>query len=77
MGWLGWTEQETLDTDIGSIEIAYKARVEMLNLVIRAVVGQAAEPDTAAAVKPKAGLKPTPANWAHVFGVLSGGKLKQ
>jgi len=30
MGWLGWTEQQTLDASIPAIEIALEGRVEML-----------------------------------------------
>ncbi len=30
MGWLGWTEQQTLDTTIPAIETAFRGRVEML-----------------------------------------------
>jgi hypothetical protein len=30
MGWLGWTEQQTLETDMQSIEAAYRGRFEML-----------------------------------------------
>lgn len=33
MGWLGWTEQETLDTSIPAIEIAYEGRLEMLRVM--------------------------------------------
>jgi len=30
MGWLGWTEEQTLATDMQSIEAAYRGRHEML-----------------------------------------------
>ncbi len=30
MGWLGWTEQQTLASDMQSIEAAYRGRHEML-----------------------------------------------
>ncbi len=30
MGWVGWTEEQTLATDMQSIEIAYRGRHEML-----------------------------------------------
>lgn len=30
MGWLGWTEQQTLNSDMQSIELAYRGRHEML-----------------------------------------------
>ena len=33
MGWLGWTEEQTLRTSIPSIELAYRARVDMLAAV--------------------------------------------
>ncbi len=29
MGWLGWTEQQTLQTTMASIIAAYKGRVDM------------------------------------------------
>ncbi len=31
-GWLGWTEQQTLDTSIPAIELAYDGRIEMLKM---------------------------------------------
>lgn len=30
MGWLGWTEKQTLDTNIPSIILAWKGRQEMM-----------------------------------------------
>lgn len=30
MGWIGWTEEQTLATDIRSIVLAYEGRLEML-----------------------------------------------
>ncbi len=30
MGWVGWTEEQTLATNMQSIEIAYRGRHEML-----------------------------------------------
>lgn len=30
MGWIGWTEQQTLDTTIEGIRIAYQGRMDML-----------------------------------------------
>lgn len=30
MGWLGWTEQQTLDTTIPAIWAAYRGKIEML-----------------------------------------------
>lgn len=31
MGWLGWTEEQTLDTSMPAIVMAYEGRREMLN----------------------------------------------
>lgn len=42
MGWLGWTEQQTLDTSIPAIELAFSGRMEML----KACFGAAEEPAT-------------------------------
>lgn len=30
MGWLGWTERESLDTDVNSIMIAMEGKLEMM-----------------------------------------------
>lgn len=40
-GWLGWSEQETLDTSIPTILLAYEGRVEML----KACFGGSDEPE--------------------------------
>lgn len=32
-GWLGWTEQQTLNTSIPAIEIAWEGRLEMLRVM--------------------------------------------
>jgi hypothetical protein len=32
-GWLGWTEQETLNTSIPAIELAHEALLEKLRLI--------------------------------------------
>lgn len=40
MGWLGWTERQTLDTSIPAVLFAYEGRKDML----RAVFGSG-EPD--------------------------------
>ncbi|MBN8942227.1 MAG: hypothetical protein J0H01_22160 [Rhizobiales bacterium] len=33
MGWLGWTEQQTLESRMTSIMAAYKARIDMLKAI--------------------------------------------
>lgn len=33
MGWIGWTEQQTLDTTIEGIRIAYQGRMDMLGAI--------------------------------------------
>lgn len=30
MGWLGWTERESLDTDVNSIMLAMEGKLEMM-----------------------------------------------
>lgn len=35
MGWLGWTEQQALGTDVNSIMIAMEGKLEMLYPEIR------------------------------------------
>lgn len=32
MGWLGWTEQQTLDTSIPAIELAYEGKLEVMRV---------------------------------------------
>jgi hypothetical protein len=44
MGWLGWTEQETLDTTIPSIELAMRGRIEMLKITHGSGTQPASEP---------------------------------
>jgi len=41
MGWLGLTEDETLDTSIWALELAYEGKVEMLKLCF----GDGSDPD--------------------------------
>jgi hypothetical protein len=38
MGWLGWTEKQTLETSMPAIAMAYEARQEMLRNVVQAMV---------------------------------------
>jgi len=33
MGWLGWTEQETLNTSMPMIEAAYRGKIKMLKAI--------------------------------------------
>lgn len=33
MGWMGWTEAETLDTSIPAIALAYDGRIKMLQSI--------------------------------------------
>lgn len=33
MGWLGWTEQETLHTSMPAIEAAYRGRTKMIQVM--------------------------------------------
>jgi hypothetical protein len=33
MGWIGWTEDQTLDTTIPAIEAAYSGRCKMLSAI--------------------------------------------
>jgi hypothetical protein len=33
MGWLGWSERETLDTSMPAIIMAYEGRIEMLQSI--------------------------------------------
>lgn len=33
MGWLGWSEEQTLRTTIPAIELAYEGRLDMLRAV--------------------------------------------
>ncbi len=60
MGWLGWTEDQTLNTSMPAIEIAYRAKVDML----KACFGGGAEPDPQ-----PAGLPPTAENLRKAFAI--------
>ena len=59
MGWLGWTEDQTLNTSMPAIEIAYRAKVEMLKACFG---GGPSETD-----KPQEGMKPTAENLRQAF----------
>lgn len=63
MGWIGWTEEQTLQTTIPAIELAYRARCDML----QAIFGGAE--DAAPAVSPRP-MTPT------LFNALFGGGAK-
>lgn len=41
MGWIGWTEQQTLDTHMAAIVLAYEGRADMLGYIFG---GKAEEP---------------------------------
>jgi hypothetical protein len=41
MGWIGWTEEQTLATDMQSIEAAYRGRHEMLQSLAGKEIAQA------------------------------------
>ena len=57
MGWLGWTEAETLDTSMPAIGLAYDGRIEML----QAIFGKGeAKPGTDAGEAPPAGEASVP-----------------
>ncbi|RWE96472.1 hypothetical protein [Mesorhizobium sp.] len=41
LGWLGWTEEQALRTDVNAIRVAYQGRTSML----RAIFGGEDEPE--------------------------------
>jgi hypothetical protein len=41
MGWLGWTEQQTLDTSMPAIVLAYEGRQDMIRVTLERVFGPA------------------------------------
>lgn len=45
MGWLGWTEEETLNTTLSAIELAYEGKVDMLKLCFGAPEEEKPEED--------------------------------
>lgn len=55
MGWLGWTEQQTLNTSMPAIVLAYEGRMDML----KACFGEASETPPAA-VEVAAPVAPPP-----------------
>jgi hypothetical protein len=59
MGWLGWTEDQTLQTTIPAIELAYEGRCDML----RSIFGGGDEPAPA----PAATREMTPELFDAVF----------
>lgn len=46
MGWLGWTEAETLDTSMPAIVLAYDGRIEMLQSIFGKGEAKAGEPES-------------------------------
>ncbi len=63
MGWVGWTEEQVLATDMQSIEAAYRGRLEML----QALAGKQIQPAKVETVEGKP--RPmTPDLFAAVFG---------
>lgn len=63
MGWIGWTEQQTLATDMQSIEAAYRGRHEML----QSLAGKELRPARIETVAP-AMTTMTPNMFAAIFG---------
>ena len=47
MGWLGWTEDQTLDTSMPAIALAYEGRLEMLQSIFGSGEAASAEPEEA------------------------------
>lgn len=70
MGWLGWTEEQTLQTTVPAIEIAYRGRCDMLQDVIKAAFGGGEDEKPAA---PKASPRPLT---MKLFDALFSGKRK-
>lgn len=44
MGWLGWSEEQTLDTSMPAIMIAYDGRMEMLQSIFGGGEAKAEQP---------------------------------
>ena len=63
MGWLGWTEAETLDACMTSIELAHEGRMDMLKWTFGSGEEKPPQDD-----RPK--LAPTAKNWNMVFRTL-------
>ncbi|MER8999993.1 hypothetical protein NKJ52_20655 [Mesorhizobium australicum] len=40
MGWLGWTEEQTLRADVNAILVGLDGRGDMISSVLRAVFGE-------------------------------------
>lgn len=63
MGWVGWTEEQTLATDMQSIEAAYRGRHEMLQALAGKEVRHSKIETTDPALKAM-----TPTMFAAIFG---------
>lgn len=44
MGWLGWTEEQTLRADVNAILVGLDGRGDMISSVLRAVFGEDPKP---------------------------------
>jgi hypothetical protein len=62
MGWVGWTEEQTLATDMQSIEAAYRGRHEMLC----SLAGKEIQPAKVESVQPV--MTMTPQLFTAMFG---------
>jgi hypothetical protein len=43
MGWLGWSEEQTLDASMPAIILAYEGRVDMINAIFGGPKDESAE----------------------------------
>ncbi|MGY3330126.1 hypothetical protein ACVILI_003143 [Mesorhizobium sp. USDA 4775] len=44
MGWLGWTEEQTLRADVNAILVGLDGRGDMISSILRAVFGEPDKP---------------------------------
>lgn len=68
MGVMGWTEEQTLQTTIPAIQLAYKGRCDFVSAILKAVFGEADKP----AATPAAPARPL--TFALFDAMFGGGK---
>lgn len=67
MGWFGWTEQDTLATDMASIVLAREGRVDMLRYIFG---GAAPDPETPPSVPAAAPQPAEPISQASIMSIF-------
>lgn len=72
MGWIGWSEADTLDTTMSGILLAYDGRMDLLKSIFGGGDSDTGSPGQAGGRAPK--TKATPDNIRGALRMLGGGR---